>query len=358
MLIQILTLLSILAAPATLIAIIDDWFLRPRRLIAGNVKDPPLLAVTYYVLPVLLVAALLRLLLSERLDFSLVLVLVVAVAGLIWLIDALVFAPARRRAISAAGREPDTLPVPVTVDYARSFFPVAVIVLVVRSFIFEPFRIPSDSMMPTLLDGDFIIVNKFAYGLRLPVLNEKFIGVGEPQRGDVVVFRFPPDPAVNYIKRLVGLPGDHVRMVSDQLIVNGVPVPQQSAGRFDDTCYHNMRLTTEELGKHTHQTLSCLTPDEIAIEPSDTCNRRMERNYECAEPTVLSRPDHGDFDEIVVPAGQYLMIGDNRDNSYDGRFWGFVPEDHLVGKATRIWFNYDLKRSGGPIWHRIWQRIE
>ncbi len=358
MLTQILTILSILALPATLIAVIDDWFLRPRRLLAGQVREPPLLALIYYVLPVLLVAALLRLLLSERLDFSMVLVLVVTIAGLVWLADHLLFAPARRRAALAAGRAPETLPMPVTVDYARSFFPVAVIVLVVRSFIFEPFRIPSDSMMPTLLDGDFIIVNKFAYGLRLPVLDLKVVNVGEPQRGDVVVFRFPPDPAVNYIKRVVGLPGDRVRMVSDQLIINGVPVPLQSDGRFDDGCYHNMRLSIEQLGKHRHETLSCLTPDEIVVAPSATCNRRLERNYECVEPGVPGGRDHGDFEEVVVPPGEYLMIGDNRDNSYDGRFWGFVPEDHLVGKATRIWFNWDFHRSGGPKWSRIWRPIE
>src|SRR3984885_8453322 len=191
MLTQILTVLAALAIPAALIAIVDDWFLRPRRRIAGGgTADAPLLAANYYLLPLLLLAALLRLLMSERLDFSLVLVIVVAVAGLVWLLDHLLFEPARRRRAAAAGRDPAALPLPVTVDYARSFFPVAVIVLLVRSFIFEPFRIPSDSMMPTLLNGDFIIVNKYAYGLRLPVLGSKILGIGEPQRGDVVVFHF------------------------------------------------------------------------------------------------------------------------------------------------------------------------
>src|SRR5580658_6337059 len=226
MLTQILTLLAALAVPAALVAIVDDWFLRPRRRIAGGgTADGPLLAANYYLLPLLLLAALLRLLLSERLDFSLVLVIVVAVAGLVWLLDHLLFEPARRRAAAAAGRDPAALPLPVTVDYARSFFPVAVIVLVVRSFIFEPFRIPSDSMMPTLLDGDFIIVNKFAYGLRLPVADQKFLSIGEPQRGDVVVFHYPPDPAINFIKRVVGLPGDHVRIQSDQLTINDGTMP-------------------------------------------------------------------------------------------------------------------------------------
>jgi len=339
---------------------VDDWFLRPRRRLAGGAAagDAPLLAAVYYALPLLLLAALLRLLLSERLDFSLVLVTVVAIAVQVWLIDHLLFEPLRRRAALAAGRDPAGQPVPVTVDYARSFFPVAVIVLVVRSFIFEPFRIPSDSMMPTLLDGDFIIVNKYAYGLRLPVLDQKIVSIGEPQRGDVVVFHYPPDPSVNFIKRLVGLPGDRVRIVSDQLIINGVPVPLQQDGRYDDGCYHNMREATEILGNHRHQTLSCLTPHEIAAEPSASCNRTLDHNYECVEPSVPGWRDHSDKDEMVVPAGHYLMIGDNRDNSWDGRYWGFVPEDHLVGKATRIWFNWDLHRSGGPVWSRIGHRIE
>jgi signal peptidase I len=355
---QIIAILAWLAAPFALIAMVDDWFLRPRRQAAGTVRDPPLIAVIYYVLPVLLLAAVLRLLGSERLDFSLVLVAIVAVAGVVWLIDHLFLAPARAHAAIAAGREPAVITVPVTVDYARSFFPVAVVVLVVRAFIFEPFRIPSDSMMPTLLDGDFIIVNKFAYGLRLPVVNTKVVGVGEPARGDVVVFRYPPDPAVNYIKRLVGLPGDRVRIESDQIYVNGQPIPLSLDSRYDDGCYHNMRLSTEVIGAHRHQTLSCLTPDDLSAPPTSSCNRRMERNYQCTESEDRAFPDRGDIGEIEIPPGQYLMIGDNRDNSADGRYFGFVPEGNLVGKATRIWFNWDLRRSGGPIWSRIGRHIE
>jgi signal peptidase I len=358
---QLLMIAAWAAWPVTLIAVIDDWFLRPRRRLAAGgavLPDPPLLRAVYLLLPILLVAAVFRLLGSERLDFSLVLLIVVAVAGSVWLLDHLWFAPRRTRAALAAGAEPASQSVPVTVDYARSFFPVAVIVLLVRSFIFEPFRIPSDSMMPTLLDGDFIIVNKFAYGLRLPVLGTKVLPIGTPARGDVMVFHFPPDPAVNYIKRLVGLPGDHVRIESDQLIINGQPVPLQSDGRYDDGCYHNMRLSTEVLGNHRHQTLSCLTPGDLGARPSATCNRHLERNYECVEPAAGGEEDRSDASELVVPPGHYLMIGDNRDNSYDGRYWGFVPDDHLVGKATRIWFNWDLQRSGGPNWRRIGQRIE
>lgn len=358
MLMQVLTILTVLALPATIVAVVDDWFLAPRRRLAGNTADPPLRATIYFVLPVLLIAAVLRLLLSETLDFSLVLIIVVAVAGLVWLIDHLLLAPGRARAAAAAGVDPATVALPVTVDYARSFFPVAAIVLVIRAFIFEPFRIPSDSMMPTLLDGDFIIVNKFAYGLRLPVVDKKVVSIGEPQRGDVVVFHWPVNPSINYIKRLVGLPGDHVRVIGDQLIINGSPVPMTLDQRFDDGCYHNMRLSTEVLGKHKHHTLSCLTPFEIQAEPSFTCDRHMNINYQCVEPGDLARDRNDTQDDLVVPAGHYLMIGDNRDNSSDGRVWGFVPDNYLVGKATVIWFNWDLHRSGGPKWSRIGHSIE
>ena len=380
MLSELIKVLAWLALPAVLIAIIDDWFLRPARRMsaaraAGTVRgalasggagaaaprDPPLMAAVYYLLPVLLIAAVLKLLGSQRLDFSLVLVIVVAVAGLIWLLDVLAFAPARRRAAAATpAADGQVVPVvvPVTVDYARSFFPVALIVLLIRSFLFEPFRIPSDSMMPTLIDGDFIVVNKYDYGLRWPVVNGKFLKIGEPHRGDVVVFRFPPDPTVNYIKRLVGLPGDHVRVYNDQLIINGHPVPMHLDRRYDDGCYHNMRLSTEVLGQHRHQMLSCLTPYEIVAPVTSSCTRQMDRNYVCIEPDAPGEPDHGDSPVMVVPPGQYLMIGDNRDNSYDGRYWGFVPERNLVGKAVWIWFDWDLKRSGGPNWSRIGKRIQ
>jgi signal peptidase I len=246
---QWLTLLTWIALPVTVVAVIDDWFLRPRRQLAalpGAAHDPPLMSAVYVAEPLLVLAAILNLLMSERLDFSLVLVLVVAASGLVYLLDRLVFAPFRARAATLRGQPEAAVPLPVTVDYARSFLPVAALVLVIRAFIFEPFRIPSDSMMPTLLDGDFIIVNKYAYGLRLPVLGKQLVAVGEPQRGDVVVFRYPPDPGINYIKRLVGLPGDTVRVHDDQLIVNGQIIALHYDGRFidKDGCYSNMREST------------------------------------------------------------------------------------------------------------------
>lgn len=361
MLTSLLELLSWLALPVGLIAVVDDWFLRPQRHIAAAgepARDPGFMSIVYYALPVLVGAAVIRLLVAERLDFSLVLLLIAAITGLVWLADVAVFRRSRASAARAAGRDPASIPEPGTVDYARSFFPVAVVVLVLRSFIFEPFRIPSDSMMPTLYDGDFIIVNKFTYGLRLPVWNTEVAPMGEPQRGDVVVFRYPADPTVNYIKRLAGLPGDRVRVQNDRLIINGEPVPTIDRGLYGDGCYEGMHQAAERLGEHEHLIIYCPTPGDIAVEPLAGCNRSQPRSYVCVEPQYVGIPDRGDTAEILVPEGHYLMIGDNRDNSQDGRYFGFVPRDHLVGKATRIWFNWDLQRSGGPIWGRIGMRIQ
>src|SRR3984957_11246809 len=261
----LIDLLSWLALPVTLICIVDDWFLRPRRMLAAPpgtqvVRDSTPMTLLYTALPVLMIAAVVRLLVSESLDFSAVLLAITVVTGVVWGIDSWLFKPRRLAAAQAAGRDPALVAEPGTVDYARSFFPVALVVLLLRSFIFEPFRIPSDSMMPTLLDGDFIIVNKFAYGLRLPVINQKIVAIGEPQRGDVVVFRFPPNPSINYIKRLAGLPGDKVLVKDDKLIVNGVPVPATDLGLYDDGCYEGMHLAAEHLGNHTHQMMFCPTP--------------------------------------------------------------------------------------------------
>src|SRR3984893_5149521 len=248
-LMPLIVLLSWLALPVTLVCIVDDWLLRPRRVIASglqSVRDAPLMRVLYGALPVLIACAVLRLLIAERLDFSAVLLAITVLTGLVWALDAVLLAPRRGAPPRARRRDPMLTPEPGTVDYARSFFPVALVVLLLRSFIFEPFRIPSDSMMPTLLDGDFIIVNKFAYGLRLPVINAKILDVGEPRRGDVVVFRFPLDPSINYIKRLVGLPGDRVQVKNDKITVNGQPVPFKVLGLYNDGCYVNFQLAQEQ----------------------------------------------------------------------------------------------------------------
>lgn len=366
---QIILLLSWLLWPVLAVVVVDDWFLRPRRRLAalpGQAEDAPWLKGLYGVLPVLLVAGAIRLFRSERLDFALVLVVVSVVGGVIWALDHWVFAPMRARAAVAAGHTPDAVPEPGTVDYARSMVPVVVVVLVLRSFLFEPFRIPSDSMMPTLHDGDFILVNKFAYGLRLPVINKKIVDFGEPERGDVVVFRYPLDPSVNFIKRVVGLPGDRVRVENDRIYVNGEPLPEVEIGRYSDGCYVNMRLTEVHTGNHVHRALSCRTPHSLASFPLPSCDRNIGRSYPCQEdPELMSQPgvsDKGDQPEVVVPPGNYLMIGDNRDNSDDGRYWshdhrswGFVPEENLIGSARRVWFNFDWDRRG---WRKIdWGRI-
>src|SRR5437764_421910 len=350
---------SWLAIPVGLLVIIDDWFIRPRRQIAASPQppvDPPLMRTAYMLLPLFIGAAVLRLLLAERLDFSSVLFGITALTGVVWLVDVALLRPRRVKAARAAGKDPTLIPEPGTVDYARSFFPVALVVLVLRSFIFEPFRIPSDSMMPTLLDGDFIIVNKYAYGLRLPVLNRKILDVGEPQRGDVVVFRWPVDPSTNFIKRLVGLPGDHVEVRDNRIVINGKPLQFRVEPRkYDDGCYVNLALAMERLGRHEHEAIFCpVALDRQPVLPG--CNRRGVRGYVCGDEDA---PGSGKMAPFVgdVPPGHYLMMGDNRDNSDDGRDWGYVPEENLVGRATRIWLNWDLRRSGGPLWSRIGSAI-
>ena len=361
MLMPLITALAWLAIPAGLACIVDDWFLRPRRQVrAGEAagRDPPVIALAYYALPVLVVAAVVRLLAAETLDFSLVLFIIAVVTGIVWLIDALLLRKHRVALARESGKDPSVISEPGTVDYARSFFPVVVIVLLLRSFLFEPFRIPSDSMMPTLLDGDFIIVNKFDYGLRLPVVDKKIVPIGEPHRGDVVVFRYPPDPSVNYIKRLVGLPGDRVAVQNDEVILNGKPVATAYRGLYDDGCYEGMHLMEETLDHHPHAMMYCPATGDITAEPLPTCNRNMPRGYVCPASSDFPPEEHGDWPEHVIPPGMYFMMGDNRDNSADSRYWGFVPEANLIGKATRIWFNWDLKRKGGPIWKRIGMRIQ
>src|ERR1700758_4617043 len=237
-----IVLLSWLAVPVGLVCIVDDGFLRPRRLIASPAPphDAPLMTFLYSALPVLIACAVLRLLVAERLDFSAVLLAITVLTGAVWAIDHLLLRPRRAAAARAAGKDPAQIPEPGTVDYARSFFPVALVVLLLRSFVFEPFRIPSDSMMPTLLDGDFIIVNKYAYGLRLPVSNRQVVATGEPQRGDVVVFRYPVDPSINFIKRLVGLPGDKIEVRDNRIVINGRPVSFTVDGKYNDGCYVNL----------------------------------------------------------------------------------------------------------------------
>jgi signal peptidase I len=255
-------------------------------------------------------------------DLAGIFTLLLVVTGLILLAERAVFKARRQR--SAAGliaREP------LLVHYARSFFPVILIVLLVRAFVFEPFRIPSASMMPGLVDGDFIFVSKFSYGLRLPVFNTKILNIGEPRRGDVVVFRLPTDPSIHFIKRLVGLPGDRVVVRDNRITINGGPVPMQPDGTYSGGYgFMGAELALERFGAEQH--------------------------------VVMFAPgrDATDF-EAVVPAGHYFFMGDNRNDSADSRFplVGFVPEQNLVGHAIRIWMNWRM--PGWPDWRRIGMKI-
>jgi signal peptidase I len=261
-------------------------------------------------------------------DFALILVVATALSGFIWALDAVWWRPRRLAAAGGAGSPPmATAPEPVLVEYARSFFPILLVVLVIRSFLFEPFRIPSASMMPTLLVGDFIFVNKFTYGLRLPVLNTEIADLGEPERGDVVVFRLPSDPSTNYIKRLVGLPGDSITYLDNRIYVNQQPVEVRLTGPYMGADQPGSVLGLERLGAHEHQ--------------------------------VLFMPGRGSLEgTFIVPEGHYFMMGDNRDNSRDSRYEGvgMIPDDNVVGKAVRIWMNWDFPAM--PRWGRIGQGIE
>ncbi len=253
-----------------------------------------------------------------NIDFALVLVVLTSLTGFIWLVDSLLFRQNRMdRSVQKSIEAPRE---PVIVEYSRSLFPVLLIVLLFRSFLFEPFKIPSGSMIPTLLVGDFIVVNKFSYGIRLPVLNKKVINIGSPQRGEVVVFRYPKDPSVNFIKRAVGLPGDTITYRDKQLFVNGEKVEEVAKGRFKSS------------------DIKCSTPAVDAV--------LFDEQLGSVDHKILlhgrSRSRNGQW---VVPAGHYFMMGDNRDRSNDSRAWGFVPEENLLGRAIGIWLNFDFEKG-------------
>jgi signal peptidase I len=278
--------------------------------------------------------------------FEIALVSLTLLSGVIWLLDRLFFA--KRRLPAADGRVRE----PMVVDYSRAFFPVLLVVLLLRSFIAEPFRIPSSSMMPSLLIGDFILVNKFSYGLRLPITNQKFLAIGEPKRGDVVVFHFPgfpcqvdghmvrsgdrscldpnaPVPNENWIKRVIGLPGDTIAYHDHVVYLNGKPLAYRDDGVYEGkgTAAEATgdELKTEELPGHPHPVL---------VDPN----------------APLFTQGEGEW---VVPPGHYFVMGDNRDNSEDGRFWGFLPEDKLRGRAFLVWMSFadglDVSRIGNRV---------
>ena len=260
-------------------------------------------------------------------NFPLILVILVFVSGIIWLFDLLVLSGPRKSAAASideqfsnvADKEEDAGYLsamaevesePVLVEYAKSFFPILAVVLVLRSFLFEPFQIPSESMVPTLEVGDFILVNKYTYGIRLPVIRTKVFDVSQPKRGDVMVF-FPPHKKQYYIKRVIGLPGDKILLDNNVLYINGEKQPQKLVEQIADglLLYDVM---TETLGEESHA-------------------MRKYARHSASEPTR----------SWEVPEGHYFMMGDNRDNSSDSRVWGFVPEENIVGKAVAVWMQWE-----------------
>jgi signal peptidase I len=273
-------------------------------------------------------------------DFQTIMVIAVFVMGVIWGIDSAKFAPARRAKIKEAEQKASgslsdeekqiIAKEPVLAEYSRALMPIILIVLILRSFIIEPFRIPSGSMMSTLLVGDFILVNKFSYGVRLPVTNTKVLDTGSPARGDVAVFRYPEDPSTDYIKRIVGLPGDHLKYINKTLYINGKKAKQEVIGSYQ--------------GVGSGVSMSGASE---RIEDLDGIKHKI-----LVIPNGVSVPG-----ELIVPQGQYFVMGDNRDNSRDSRFWGFLDEKYLKGRAFMIWMNWD-SANGGVAWSRIGTTIE
>ncbi|MBP6020824.1 MAG: signal peptidase I [Burkholderiaceae bacterium] len=289
-------------------------------------------------------------------DFALILFILLVVTGLVWALD-FFYLRSRRRAAGVAAMAATSQSVlglsdteaaqlrqraydkanrpPWWVEYGVSFFPVILFVFVLRSFLVEPFRIPSGSMLPTLQNGDLILVNKFQYGVRLPVLDQKVIELGSPKRGDVVVFRYPVDPSVDYIKRVVGLPGDVVQYQNKVLSINGKEVVQERDGDFfepDRAAYVGRYL--EQLGQVEHKILLNRQAGQDLMPIS---NYPYRSNCEYFSNGV----------RCTVPEGHYFMMGDNRDNSLDSRYWGFVPDRYIVGRAFFIWMNFsELSRIG------------
>ncbi len=263
---------------------------------------------------------------SVRLNFALILFGLLLVSAVLWSADLLFFKKHR------AAEAPD----PWWVEYGASFFPVILIVFGLRSFVVEPFKIPSGSMIPSLQIGDFILVNKFSYGIRLPVLDKKVIEIGSPKRGDVMVFRYPEDPSLDYIKRVIGLPGDKVSYQNKRLRVNDVPVETTQIEDY----LHPERLYYSQ---------------QFIEKPGDGVEHKVLNDKDAPvriiDASMFPLRDHCLYNSLgvvcTVPAGHYFAMGDNRDNSRDSRYWGFVPEENIVGKAFFVWLNFsNLKRIG------------
>ena len=292
-------------------------------------------------------------------NFSLLLFLAAVVTGIYWVAERLYFLPQRRRAVAAfeenaQKRQAELAKMginkvddntgeakmrlimqPWWLDWTAGLFPVIIVVFLLRSFLFEPFKIPSGSMIPTLLINDLILVNKFHYGVRLPVINTKILNNHSPQRGDVMVFRYPPKPSLDYIKRVVGVPGDEVAYLNKKLTINGQALQKTSLPDFfDEDTMRYARQFSEVTGNHSYRLLN---DDERPAFIPGTEDFPFKQNCRYSSEGVVCK----------VPEGQYFMMGDNRDNSLDSRYWGFVPEKNIVGKAFFVWMNFgNLKRIG------------
>lgn len=299
-------------------------------------------------------------------DFSAILLGLTVLFGVVWGLDRLLFYKKRKAKADAAGQDVQD---PVPVDWARSLFPVVLVVLLLRSFVAEPFRIPSGSMMPTLDVGDFILVNKFAYGLRMPAFNNKFLSLGEPKRGDVVVFRFPgylcevngktvrsgdqscadpqaPVQSQNWIKRVIGLPGDRIEMHGDQLLINGQPVAADEVGPYVGNPRRDESRLMLEMG-------ATVWNEHLPREDGSVVNHLTARM------PAYNRPPPIPNERVpsVVPQGCYLVMGDNRYNSTDSRWWGCMPEQNLAGKAFLIWLSWKGMDAGWVDFSRIGRLI-
>ncbi|MFS0753663.1 signal peptidase I [Noviherbaspirillum sp. 1P10PC] len=292
-------------------------------------------------------------------NFALILFVLTVATGIVWFLDVFYLSKQRRARADAALAEFDArnarlaadgmaqethgrsaiaerlLKQPTWVEYSGSFFPVIALVFILRSFLFEPFKIPSSSMVPTLQIGDLILVNKFTYGIRLPVVNKKIIDINTPQRGDVMVFKYPKDISLDYIKRVVGVPGDRVEYRNKKLSINGKDVSyKQLPDYLDEEHLTYSKQFEENLTGVSHRILNddrapAYVPNPDAFPRKELCSYNSE-GFVC-----------------TVPAGHYFMMGDNRDNSLDSRYWGFVPDEYIVGKAFFVWMNLgNLKRIG------------
>lgn len=267
--------------------------------------------------------------------FSVLLTVVTLVAGLLWLFDALVLKPKRK------ADEPQNS----ITEFGQSIFPVLAAVLVLRSFLYEPFQIPSGSMMPTLLKGDFILVEKFAYGIKDPVFRTRLLETGKPERGDIAVFKFPKEPSIDFIKRIVGLPGDRIIYRNKRLYIQ----PQCADGESCQPVEITERLTESEKSYFSGGRSLTLMEESLG---DVTHNILLDPRVSPRVPLFYKQPGTS-AGEFIVPEGHYFAMGDNRDNSEDSRYWGFVPEENLVGRAFFVWMSFEMDR-GADSWLPSW----